>query len=98
MNSLTDNLERAEQIAEILKALAHPMRIRILAVLSEGVHENVTGLASRLGASQSFVSQQLRILRTHGLLVSIRLGQSVQYTLARPRLKELVKYLEQCPD
>ena len=97
MSGLSDNKERAELIAEILKALAHPLRIRILAILSEGAHENVNGLASRLGASQPLVSQQLAILRIHGLLVGVRAGSSVQYKLARPRLKQLVKYLEECP-
>jgi DNA-binding transcriptional ArsR family regulator len=98
MKSLPDNVQRAEQIAEMLKALSHPLRIRILAVLSESGQKNVTGLATRLGASQSFVSRQLGVLRTHGLLVGSRVGQSVQYTLARPRLRDLVKYLEGCPD
>lgn len=98
MGSLTNNVERAEQIAETLRAVAHPLRIRILAVLSEGVEENVTELACRLGVSQSLVSQQLRVLRTHGLLAGLRVGHSVHYTLARPRLKELVRYLEGCPD
>jgi ArsR family transcriptional regulator len=98
MVRLTDNPKRAEQIAEMLKALAHPLRIRILAVLSEGTQENVTGLGNRLGVSQSVASQQLRILHTHGLLVGVRDGSSVRYALARTRLKEFVQYLEGCPD
>jgi DNA-binding transcriptional ArsR family regulator len=98
MVRLTDNSQKAEHVAEVMKALAHPLRIRILAVLSAGVQENVTGLANRLGVSQSVLSQQLRILQTHGLLVGVRDGSSVRYTLARPRLKELVKYLDGCPD
>jgi DNA-binding transcriptional ArsR family regulator len=98
VKSLTDNPERAEQIAEMLKALAHPLRIRIFAVISEGSEENVTGLATRLGEFQPHVSQQLGILRTHGLLVGKRVGSSVRYSLARPRLRELVQYLEGCSD
>lgn len=98
MNGLIDNSERAEHVAEIVKAIAHPLRLRILAALSAGAQENVTGLATRLKVSQSVVSQHLQILRTNGLLVGVRVGSSVRYTLARPRLKELVKYLDDCPD
>ncbi len=98
MNSFSDNTDRAEQIAELLRALAHPLRLRIIAVLSAGVNDNVTGLAQRLGVSQSFVSHHLRILHSKGFLVSMRSGSSVRYSLARPRLKELVDYLEGCPE
>ncbi len=97
MNSLIDNLERAEDVAEIVKAVAHPLRLRILAILSKG-GENVTGLANRLGASQPDVSHQLSIMRTHGILVCEREGTVVRYGLARPRLKGLIDYLDGCEE
>lgn len=97
MNSLIDNVERAERVAEIVKAVAHPLRLRILAALRNG-GENVTGLANRLGASQPDVSHQLRIMRTHGILVCAREGTTVRYGLARQRLKEFIDYLEGCEE
>jgi ArsR family transcriptional regulator len=97
IGSLADDEEKADRVAEMLKALAHPLRLRILAILNEG-DRNVNSLAERLGVSQSSVSQHLRTLRMQGLLVGSREGSNVRYALARPRLKELVKYLEGCPD
>lgn len=96
MDSLADNQEKAEQVAEIMKALAHPIRLRILAVLSRG-ELNVTELAQRLGIPQPHASLHLGVLRNHGVLNSRRDGPSVRYSLARKRLKELVEYLEGCP-
>lgn len=98
MGRLTDNSKKVERVAGLLKALAHPLRIRILAVLSEGAKVNVTGLANQLGVPQSVASKHLGILHAHSLLVGARDGTSVRYALARSRLKELVKYLEGCSD
>ena len=55
--------ERARRVSEVLKAVAHPLRIRIVAILAEK-DENVTALAETLEAPQAIVSQQLRILRS----------------------------------
>ncbi|MGB6064666.1 MAG: metalloregulator ArsR/SmtB family transcription factor [Desulfomonilaceae bacterium] len=97
VNSFIDNQERAEHVAEIVKAFAHPLRLRILAILSKE-QDNVTGLANRLGASQPDVSHQLAIMRTHGILACERKGTVVRYGLARPRLKGLIDYLEGCEE
>jgi DNA-binding transcriptional ArsR family regulator len=87
--------EQAELCAEILKAVAHPLRLRIVATLCEGA-QHVNGLADLLGAKQSIVSQQLKILRMHDLVrVERRDGRSM-YSLAEPHLKVLVGCMGQC--
>jgi len=95
MGSLAEARPRAAYLADVLKALAHPARLRIVAALCEG-EESVIGLAGRLGMPQAIVSQQLRILRMSGLVAAVRNGGFACYSLAQPRLRDLVRCLERC--
>ena len=95
MGSLVETRPRASYLADVLKALAHPSRLRIVAVLCEG-EESVNGLAARLGLPQAIVSQQLRILRMSALVAARRADGFSRYHLAQPRLRQLVSCLEGC--
>ena len=95
MESLAEARPRAAYLADVLKALAHPARLQIVAALCEG-DENVIGLAGRLGMPQAIVSQQLRILRMSGLVAAERSKGFARYSLAQPRLRQLVSCLEGC--
>ena len=95
MGHVADDRARARFLADVLKALAHPDRLRIVAVLCEG-DTNVIGLAERLELGQAIVSQHLRILRLAGLVAAERRAGHALYGLARPRLRELVACLDQC--
>ena len=88
-------MDAAETIVELLKAIAHPVRLR-LAVALAGQEEHVGGLAERIGSSQAVVSQQLRILRMSGVVDSARGNGRVVYRLARPELRNLLACLERC--
>jgi DNA-binding transcriptional ArsR family regulator len=74
---------------EFFKALAHPMRIRILELLSEG-NKNVNELQAILGSEGSTVSQQLAILRSKNVVYGIKDGTSVIYSLRDPLIKDLL--------
>jgi DNA-binding transcriptional ArsR family regulator len=87
--------ERAAHLAEVLKAVAHPLRLRIVAILVEG-DANVTALTHRLGAGQAIVSQQLGILRHHGLVAADREGGFASYRLVERNLEGLVHCMEHC--
>lgn len=79
----------------MLRALAHPLRLQIVAVLcAEEVHVNA--LAERLAASQAVVSQQLRILRMCRLVETSRERGLAVYRLAEPRLRQLMRCMEGC--
>ena len=95
MGSLAEARPRAAFLADVLKALAHPARLRIVAALCEG-EQSVSGLAQRLGIRPAIVSQQLRILRMSGLVAAARKGGFAVYHLAEPRLKDLVACLDRC--
>ncbi|MDZ8119206.1 ArsR/SmtB family transcription factor [Pontiella agarivorans] len=53
--------EERNMAAEVLKAMAHPIRLGVIEVLAEG-ERTVTELYEELGCSQSMMSQQLKIL------------------------------------
>ena len=95
MTPLPDDPDHADHCADILKALGHPLRLRLIALLCES-DENVSGIARRLGARQSAVSQQLRILRLNGLVDAERSDGFSVYRLARPRLVDIIRCVERC--
>ena len=75
--------------ADFFKALAHPMRIRILELLSEG-EKNVNELQAILGSEGSAVSQQLSVLRNKNLVNTVKEGTSVIYSLRDPLIQDLL--------
>lgn len=75
--------------ADFFKALAHPMRIRILEVLCEG-DKNVNELQAILGSEGSAVSQQLAVLRNKNVVYGLKDGTSVIYSLRDPLIKDLL--------
>lgn len=90
-----DDPIRAQHVADVLKAVAHPMRVRLVAVLCQAP-SNVTELTARLGVPQAIVSQQLRILRLHDLVAVERSGGFAVYRLQEPQLQALVRCMEGC--
>jgi ArsR family transcriptional regulator len=93
--AISTDPSRASKVAEVLKAVAHPLRLRIIAILVEG-DANVSQLAERLGAEQAIVSQQLRILRHNGLVAADREGGFATYRLVERHLEGLVHCMEHC--
>ena len=85
----------AQRAAEIMKALGHPLRLRIIAILCAS-DEHVTRLAEQLDVQQSIVSQQLRVLRMQGLVEVARTNGHAYYRLGEPRLRELIRCIEGC--
>lgn len=83
--------------ADFFKALAHPMRIRILELLSEG-DKNVNELQSILGSEGSAVSQQLAVLRSKNVVQGIKEGTTVTYSLRDPLIRDLLTVAKQIFD
>jgi len=82
-------LESLQNAAECLKVLGHPIRIRMVEILTQGefpVHE-ISDLC-QLPPHQA--CEHLRMLKSHGLLKSNRRGRSVYYEIADPRLPRLL--------
>lgn len=80
----------AELKAELFKALAHPARIRVLEVLSEG-ERSVGELQPEVGIELSHLSQQLAVLRRAGLVSSRKEGSSVIYAVKDELVVQLLQ-------
>lgn len=75
--------------AAFFKALAHPVRIRILELLVRG-DRSVQELQETLGLEQPVVSQQLGVLRAHQVVVGRKDGNRVRYAVRDPLVGDLL--------
>src|SRR5436309_16051731 len=75
--------------AEFFKALAHPLRIRILEILRAG-ERSVQELQTRLDLDQSTVSQQLAVLRAKNIVAARKEGTTVRYEIRDPLVGDLL--------
>ncbi|HDD53058.1 MAG TPA: ArsR family transcriptional regulator [Thermosulfidibacter takaii] len=83
-------------LADYLKALAHPTRLRILKALLNG-EMCVKSLWEELDLQQSNVSQHLTTLKSRGIISSRREGAKICYSLVDPRAKEVLQILLESP-
>ena len=80
--------------AEFFKALAHPLRIRIIDALRDG-EIGVNDLCARLKVEQSTLSQQLAQLRSRNMVDGRKEGQNVYYSI---RDKDIFRLLDVAKD
>ena len=84
--SSTPSINEITQLhAEICSALADPRRLRLLYSINKR-QRNVSDLADEIGISQPAASRHLKILKTCGLVKSIRRGANVEYSIIDDRL------------
>jgi len=75
--------------AEFFKTLSHPLRIRILELLSEDEH-SVGELLREIDVEASNLSQQLAVLRRAGLVATRKEGSTVHYALVSSQIADLL--------
>jgi len=90
------NPERLELVANMLKAIAHPVRISIVGYLDDGIKRTVTEIHKRLGIEQSTASHHLGILKDRGVLASKRDGKNTWYYLKHENLKTVLSCVSSC--
>ncbi|GGT24500.1 transcriptional regulator [Streptomyces kurssanovii] len=76
--------------AEFFKTLGHPVRIRVLEMLSEREHA-VSEMLPIVGVEPAHLSQQLAVLRRANLVTNRREGSAVYYSLTSPHVAELLR-------
>lgn len=82
-----------ESDSELLKALGHPVRLRmVIGLLNHECH--VDKMVQNLGLPQSTVSQHLGILRNQGILEVRKEGVRTCYRVADKRVEALIKVLQ----
>lgn len=87
-------LEMQQFKAEFFKALAHPLRIKILEILAEG-DKSVNEIQNLAGSEGSAVSQQLTVLRGKNIVTGTKDGNRVIYSLRDPMIIELLAVARQ---
>lgn len=75
--------------ADLFRTLGHPVRIRILELLSERDHA-VHELLDDIAVEPSNLSQQLAVLRRSSMVVSRREGSEVLYSVSVPEVRDLL--------
>lgn len=90
------DIARLEAAASRMRALAHPMRIAIIDMLTDTPKMSVTEIYERLGIEQAAASHHLNILKNKGLLVSKRDGKKIYYSLKNNTLMQIVECLDRC--
>jgi ArsR family transcriptional regulator len=81
--------------AEFFRALAHPIRIRLLEVLVTTSETSVQDLQRKLGIDQPIVSQQLSRLRASGIVVAKKTGSATRYSVSDPLVADLLAVAKQ---
>ncbi|KAA6460484.1 ArsR/SmtB family transcription factor [Bacillus thuringiensis] len=86
----SNNLER---IAEILRVLAHPVRLQIVYELLMKKSLKVSALQQLLKLPQSTVSQHLNKMRSHKVIAYERKGIEVHYRVDDEKIKQILRTL-----
>jgi ArsR family transcriptional regulator len=93
-----DNLfagdEDIERASRSLKAMSHPLRLKILCTLGDQ-EVSVQDIVEQVGTSQSNISQHLAILRDKGILGSRKDANRVYYRVSDSRTLELIGMMRQ---
>lgn len=90
--SKTELISRDEDIklaARSLKAMSHPLRLKILCTLGDK-EVGVQDIVDNVGTTQSNISQHLAILRDKGILSTRKDANRVYYRIADPRILRLI--------
>ncbi len=86
------NYEMAQHVADVLKAVAHPVRLQIIELLENG-EQCVGDIVKKLDVPQAVVSQQLGLMKDKQVLQSRRQGTSVFYTIKNENVIKLLHCL-----
>jgi ArsR family transcriptional regulator, arsenate/arsenite/antimonite-responsive transcriptional repressor len=83
-----------DELAALAKAVAHPVRVRILRILAGKEARQCCQIVDELPLAQSTVSEHLRILKAAGLVLSNESGARVGYCIVPAALRRFRALLE----
>ena len=96
---LIQNDDDIDIASRALKAMAHPLRLKILCILGTTLGEkqeiSVQDLVERVGTSQSNISQHLSILRDKHILVSRKDANKVYYRIGEENILHLIEAMQE---
>jgi ArsR family transcriptional regulator len=86
--------EDIDRASRSLKAMSHPLRLKILCTLGDR-EVSVQDIVEHVGTSQSNISQHLAILRDKGILASRKDANRVYYRVGDPRTLRLISMMRE---
>jgi ArsR family transcriptional regulator len=86
--ALTIDEKKLDRASEILRALAHPIRIKIINFIDKNKSINVNKIYGTLKLEQSITSQHLRILRAADVVTTTRNGKYIIYSINYDKLNQ----------
>jgi len=84
------------KVSEVLKAIAHPVRIGILELLTKDQKLSVTQIYEQLNIEQAAASHHLNILKNKDVLVAERVGKNCYYSLKYQELTQIIDCITDC--
>ncbi len=97
--NMKKNLIDTKKLAEAatrLRAVSHPMRIAIVALLDENKKMNVTQIHTRLNLEQATTSHHLSLLKKSGIVSFKKNGKECVYFLKENALNSLAECIRSC--
>lgn len=88
---VTFQQEKLQVSTELMRALAHPLRLKILEFLDQNKNIQVNQIYNTLKIEQSIASQHLRILKNAGVLIADKDGKYMHYNIDYQRVSNAVK-------
>lgn len=91
---MANKIIKFEKESEILKALGHPVRLKMVFGLIDNNECNVNEIVEGLKLPQSTISQHLSILKSRGIIVSRKEGVKTCYKVVNEKVLEIVEVLK----
>jgi len=84
---------KCERYSEVLKALGHPVRLKIISELLSAKECNVNKIVEELNIPQSTASQHLAVLRNRNIIAPSKHGVSTCYHVIDEKVREIIKII-----
>lgn len=90
------NANKLDFAANMLKVIAHPVRLSIVDILIHRNQLSVLEIQNLLGLEQAIASQHLILMKDKGVLKSVKSGRNRYFSLAYPNMKNIIHCMEDC--
>ena len=87
---------KLELMANILKAISHPLRLEIIELLEDQEALSVAEIKDQIDVEQSLLSHHLTKMKDKGVLKSHREGRHIYYTLAFEQITSIFDCMDKC--
>lgn len=88
------NFENMKMAFFMLRSVSHPLRKKILHLLEKNGPLSVSEIYMKLRVEQSVASQHLSVMRSAGVVKTVRVGKFIHYSLNEERIHEISQHIK----